>query len=214
MRPVLLALILLGLVACGGQGEAPAQPSSKAHKSLFWEVPGDVRGASVLREGALHPKTLTQLYGEAEAAVVGTVTGIAGDTPHEITPVAGAERLEEYLSMTPQYTTFAVRVDRWIKGVATKNQITVTDYGGFGPGGDPVGYTDGDLLLEPGRTYIMLLWRGGEAPFVGQYFRWGEGRGTFDVTKGKVLVLNNPYTSDLEYLEGLTVEELIRQFSR
>ena len=64
-------------------------------------------------------------------------------------------------------------------------------------------FPDGMFLLEPGRTYLLLL----DKSESGEY-QYGPAFGAFDLTGG-VHVLNHPLTRDIEYYEEMSVDDFV-----
>lgn len=195
------------------EGQAEIAPSP------FWD------------EGAVHPfsgladyitipdATPDELYAEADAVIVGRVDGVYNEAHQTIEPVDGpgwekyGATITDYFASTPSRTEFAVTPTHWIKGDGTE-PVLVSDLGGRDAEGRYVGITEHDLLLEPGRTYLLFL-RGPsdhpQNPHPDAYTRMEVSRGTFDLTTGHVLVFDTSITEDLEQYEGLSLDEFLTQ---
>lgn len=107
------------------------------------------------------------------------------------------ERLNAAVAGTPRESLWDVGVEKVIKG-DLPSKILILNSGGRRPDGT-LFFSGGDVQLEEGRTYIVLLHRTG--PNV--YSTLAASRSIFDITTGKVLVANTGMTGDLEQYEGL-----------
>ncbi len=184
--------LLATLAACtGGSGEQPAagefidsRPIGGSLEGL-WNFPGDA--------------SLPTLVTYADAVVVLDVLEIVDVTN---VPPPFADVSPDTVGLL--YTTYRVRVEQWIKG-SGKSEFLVTQLGGISPDHPEAGpiFFDGDFLLEPGRSYALLLReRPPDSPGDGQYRPFGAGRGGFEVTDGFVHVLNHSITRNLQGPSG------------
>jgi hypothetical protein len=208
MSPLMLGAVALLSVflalACSTSGDDSSSP--------FWDAPGDVHGIDALREGLteLLEKHPEDIFLEADAVIVGTVKESVASSFSTISPVPGTEQLQDYLSRTASHTTHRIAVVRWLKGAADSQEVVVTELGGIDPAGSHVGFLDGDLMLEEGRTYVLFLKEVEPTEeWPREYARAWMSRGVFDATDGTIRVFNHPFTRDLEPLKGETLERFV-----
>jgi hypothetical protein len=176
---------------------------------LFWDGSGDVRGGDTL--AAYQIRDLPGLLKIYDAAVVVHVTGIEsvkrdGPLPNKVYPEDPADqaRLDAYAAAEadmPSLTTYEGEVQTWLKG-SGEAKISIVAPGGLTSDGQAI-FPDEMFLLEPGRTYLLLL----DKNDTGAY-EYGPAREAFDLTGG-VHVLNHPDTRDLEYFESMSVEDFV-----
>lgn len=198
-------ILVLLLVACSdGNSEQPG--------SLFWDSPHDVPGVEVLPIGG--DRDFSDLVWLSDAAVVAEITEIestelpspmSDDVIIEDPEYAEVlEQIDAIRTRTPIVTTYSADILNWLSGDGD-SRVSVTQTGGVGPD-DNKFFLDGSFLLEPGRTYLLLLtWGGGE-----YWFR--SARTGFDLTDG-VKVLNHETTRDLEVFEDMSVDEFVEHVS-
>jgi hypothetical protein len=111
---------------------------------------------------------------------------------------------------TPEQTTYAAKVKEWIQGSGSV-EVLIVGPGGLGDIEGPDGkisrnqpiFPDGMFLLEPGRTYLLLLDK-----TEGDAYEYGLAFSAFDLTGG-VHVLNHPLTRDIESYEDMSVDEFV-----
>jgi hypothetical protein len=198
MRRLLIVLPLVATtVACGSSGQTA---------SPFWDASGDVRGSEAIYSST---SDLSKKIEWADAAVVLEVTGVESiATAGPIGPVlaedpadqARVDAIEGFGEDYPRFTTYKASVQRWLKGGGAST-ISIIGAGGYMASTKQWVFLDGMFLLEPGRTYLLLLQ---ETPS-GDWL-YGQATGAFDLTGG-VHVLNHPITRDLERLEQMSVED-------
>lgn len=179
-------------------------------ESAFWDNASDVRGHDTLT--IVEERELPVLVKLADAVVVVEITDVedvvrTGPWPNPVqvedaSDKADLERDENVFADVPLATTYGAKVAEWVKG-SGEATMSVVESGGLTSDGTPI-FDDGSFLLEPGRKYLLLLYRNaqGDYQFSG-WARWG-----FDLTDG-VKVMNHPDTRDLEYLESESVDEFI-----
>jgi hypothetical protein len=209
-KALILAIPLVGFaLACtSGQGS----------KSVFWDATGDVRGGDAFM--IWETRDLPGLLKIYDAAVVVNVTEITEvkrqDTSLNSITVenpadqAELERHMRNFANMPEQTTYSGEVQTWLQGSGPE-KISLVVAGGLtdqeGPDGSisrnqPI-FPDGMFLLEPGRTYLLLL----SKTETGAY-EYGLAFAAFDLTGG-VHVLNHPLTRDIEHYEDMSVDDFI-----
>lgn len=113
------------------------------------------------------------------------------------------ERLDKILDSRPTDTTYSAKVESWIKG-SGDSTLLVRAIGGVSTYDGSPFFLDGYFLLEPGRSYLLVLhW-----DEVQGVYQLDTARRGFDITAG-VSVLNHPDTRDLEYFEEMSVDDFV-----
>lgn len=210
MKWTLLAPLITLALACADDGTAST--------SVFWDGEGDVRGGEAFQNW--ETRDLPGLLKIHDAAVVVDVTDITeverqdtGDVPVTAENPADQAELDRHMRnflATPEQTTYAAKVKEWIQGSGS-DEVSIIGGGGLadveGPDGtisrDQPIFPDGMFLLEPGRTYLLLLHK----TEAGAY-EYGLAFSAFDLTGG-VHVLNHPLTRDIEYYEEMSVDDFV-----
>jgi hypothetical protein len=111
---------------------------------------------------------------------------------------------------TPLQTTYSGEVREWLQASGPE-KISLVAPGGLAdleaPDGsiskDQAIFPDGMFLLEPGRSYLLLLDETEDGAYA-----YGMAFAAFDLTAG-VHVLNHPLTRDIEYYEAMSVDEFV-----
>jgi hypothetical protein len=194
----ILALLVVTAFACQSTEDTPS--------SVFWDASGDVDGMSLVP----YYKTWELADTVTDADYVAVVRMNKVVEVKYLTPFGGSiivpedakdayDRFDAGVAATPEATTYEVTVDRWIKGEGDKT-IEITGSGGITAKGRPI-FNDGTFLLEPGRTYLLTIWKTEAGGLV-----YGSARASFDLTDG-VKVLNHYDTRDLEHFETMSVDE-------
>ena len=209
---LLTTFIALLLSACGGVAEPTSSPAPDlspeaedvARDQSYTLAEGEfidskpVQGAAgqALRDFP-GDGSLAAFVARSDAVIVGEVVEIVDlfistSSAPPNWPVAEIEN--------PPWSTYRVRVDQWLKGSGSA-EILVGRFGGITPSGPY--FLDGDFLLEPARSYVLILLnKQAVEPGPGQYTSYTSGRGGFEVTDGFVHVLNHPLTQDLQEQYG------------
>jgi hypothetical protein len=199
-------LLLLVAAACGSGGAAP---------SVFWDTDKNVAGKEFF--GYVNPLSLSEMVGYADAIVTVRVTDAASVEFPQVdrsnafyrsdSERAQAEHSNEILDSIPLSTTYEADVDSWIKG-AGDSQLQIRSAGGISAYDGSPQFFDGFFLLEPGRSYLLILnWDEAQ-----RSWQLGPAREGFDITHG-VKVMNHSTTADLEYLEKMSVDELVAEIA-
>ena len=207
MKKILATLTVLALFAVGSwfvwrNGGDGTQPSR------IWQSSGDIRSQA---EGVPRPfgNTLAEQTEMAAAIVEVKIEGVAEvrylpQAPESETTFYDEESRERFRLIntlsaeTISRALYSATVETWVKGDGPA-QIKVWGY-------DLSFFPDGATPLEVGRRYILFL--DTNPPHDGTYAA-GLSRKIFDITTGKVLVMNHPLTRDLEQYEGMTPEAFL-----
>lgn len=208
---VTTALVIVLLIGCGGAEDDTT-------RSPFWDTSGDVRGAEVAQNW--ETRDLPGLLKIYDAAAVVEVTDIT-EVKRQVAPEnpivaedpadqAELDRNTRNFLATPERTTYLAKVGEWIQG-SGPDEVSIVGGGGLadieGPDGtvsrNQTIFPDGMFLLEPGRTYLLLL----DKTEAGA-FEYGPAFSAFDLTGG-VHVLNHPLTRDIESYEEMSVDDFV-----
>jgi hypothetical protein len=191
-------------VACGSEARAQSQ---------FWDTNADVVGQSWDFFNPNVKPSLDELIKQSDVVVTVRIADIHDvelpDTDYSniIYPdpsiKAYYEQQNKVVDAIPLATTYSGEVDSWIKG-SGDSSILVRSSGGISAYDGTVVFFDGYFLLEPGRSYLLFLYWDTDQ----EIYQLGSARESFDITDG-VKVLNHPYTSDLEHLEDMSVDDFV-----
>jgi hypothetical protein len=211
VRIALSALFLiLAVSACGGvkeelpsqqapvKGESSSTPGSPLDMVLLTD--GEFLDSKPI-EGTHHASgtiiPLPQAARRATAIVIVEVTAIADaqDYTSSLRDSDGKVFLESVIS---PITTYRASVQQWVKGTGP-DEILIAWWGGGTP--DGLDFYDGGFLPQVGRKYLLLLSRKSpDLPGPGEYETAGDAG--YEVTDGRVHVVNNPLWQDLQAKYG------------
>ena len=203
-RPIAALLLVATLVivaACGSDDDPGQSQFWDANKEILgnqWDFPGP--GLS-LAENVEYADAIVTVRVNENA----NVELPSHDTEIFYADPADRAREEDYINRLehPSGTTYEGTVRSWIKG-SGDGTIRINTIGGVNPKNGAVFFLDQYFLLEPQRTYLLLLhWDPTR-----QVYQLGDARNSFDITDG-VKVLNHPFSHNLDYLETLSVDEFV-----
>ncbi|MEO8458406.1 MAG: helix-turn-helix transcriptional regulator [Chloroflexota bacterium] len=201
-----VVLVAAGFLAWGvasSTGDGPGQ-------SIFWDGTGDVHGVGDV--------SFTDITLEENAALAPAIATVRIDSLSSVelpsyddsnviyedpADRARIEQVNKILASLPIHTTYEGKVGSWIKG-SGEETLQITGFGGVSTLDGSMRFADGSFLLEPGRTYLLFLYRDS----VDGHLFYGSAREAFDLTDG-VKVLNSQFTRDLEHFEQMSVDDFV-----
>ena len=177
---LLVLPVLVLAVACGSETYAQSQ---------FWDSKVEVRGNPWDFFDPSQRPSLAEFVQESDIIVtvrIGAIHDVEMPSSDHSNIIyadpdqkARSEQSDKILDGIPISTTYSGQVDTWIKG-SGDSSLLVRTIGGVSAYDGSAFFLDGFFLLEPGRSYLLILhWD----PGLGVY-DLGLARSSFDITDG------------------------------